>query len=128
MRKHPDQNHTRYPHPMCASDDINTNEGTQIEALTSSYGLHQIISEPTHITPYSLSCIDLLFTNQPNMVLNSGVHPSLYEKCHHQIVFAKINLKIDFPPPYERILWDYNKADNTMINQCIQQFTGILHF
>ena len=61
-------------------NDVNTIEGTQIEALTSLYGLHQIISEPTHITPYSLSCIDLLFTNQPNMVLNSGVHPSLYEK------------------------------------------------
>ena len=110
------------------SDDINSIEGTQIEALTSLYGLHQIISEPTHITPYSLSCIDLLFTNQPNMVLNSGVHPSLYEKCHHQIVFAKINLKIDFPPPYERILWDYNKADNTMINQCIQQFNWDIAF
>ena len=109
-------------------NDVNTIEGTQIEALTSLYGLHQIISEPTHITPYSLSCIDLLFTNQPNMVLNSGVHPSLYEKCHHQIVFAKINLKIDFPPPYERILWDYNKADNTMINQCIQQFNWDIAF
>ena len=32
------------------SDDINTIEGTQIEALTSSYGLHQIISEPKNIT------------------------------------------------------------------------------
>ena len=110
------------------SDDINTIEGTQIESLTSLYGLHQIISEPTHITPYSSSCIDLLFTNEPNMVLNSGVHPSLYEKCHHQIVFAEVSLKIEFPPPYERNIWDYDKADNNLINQCIQQFDWLQAF
>ena len=57
-----------------------------------------MISEPTHILPRSVSCIDLLFTNQPNMVLNSGVHPSLHANCHHQIIFAKVNLKIDYPP------------------------------
>ena len=30
------------------------------------------------------------------------VHSSLHENCHHQITFAKFNLKIYYPPPYER--------------------------
>ena len=102
--------------------DINNIEGTQIEALTSSFGLHQLISEPTHILPNSLSCIDLVFINQPNLVLNCGVHPSLYQRCHHEIVYAIIDLKVDFPPPYERIVWDYSKAKKELINQCISQF------
>ena len=33
--------------------------------------LHQIINEPTHILPNSSSCIDLIFTSQPNMVIKS---------------------------------------------------------
>ena len=68
-------------------------EGNTIENVTSQPGLHQIINEPTHILPNSSSCIDLIFTSQPNMVIESGIHSSLHSSCHHQIVFAKFNLK-----------------------------------
>ena len=104
------------------SDDIDTVEGTRFESITSYYGLHQIINEPTHILPSSASCIDLIFTNQPNLVINSGVHPSLHENCHHQIIFAKINLKVYYPPPYKRQVWDYKKANIDAINLAIKSF------
>ena len=45
-------------------DDINKIEGTKIDALTSYHGLHQLISQPTHILENSASCIDLIFTDQ----------------------------------------------------------------
>ena len=83
-------------------NDLSTSEGTQIDSLTTSYDLSQIISDQTHILPNSSSCIDLIFTNQPKLVTVSGVHPSLHPKCHHQIVFVKLNLKVDYPPLYER--------------------------
>ena len=102
--------------------DINTVEGNQIESLTSLYGLHQIVSQPTHILENSASCIDLIFTNQPNMVLTSGVHPSLHPNCHHQIIYAKVNLKINYPPPYKRTVWDFKRADINSINKCICAF------
>ena len=35
---------------------------------------------------------------QPNLVVNSGFHPSLHKICHHQITFCKLNLKIEYPP------------------------------
>ena len=79
------------------SDDIDTVEGTRFESITSYYGLHQIINEPTHILPSSASRIYLIFANQPNLVIYSGVHPSLHQNCHHQIIFAKINLKVYYP-------------------------------
>ena len=41
---------------------------TQLESMTSFHGLNQIINEPTCILPSSSSCIDLIFTNQPNMI------------------------------------------------------------
>ena len=75
-------------------DDISF-EGTKIDSNTISYGLNQIISDPTHILLRSSLCIDLSFTNQPNLVIESGVHPSLHPNCHHQIVFEKRSLKIE---------------------------------
>ena len=81
-------------------NDLSPSEGTQVDLLTTSYGLSQIFSNPTHILSNSSSCIDLIFTNQPNLVTESGVHPSLHPKCHHQIVFAKLNHKVEYCPLY----------------------------
>ena len=70
--------------------DVGNIEGARLESITSFYGLHQIINELTHILLSSFSCIDLIFTIQPNMITDSGVHPSLHQNCHHQIIFAKV--------------------------------------
>ena len=85
--------------------------GTHVEALTSLYYFHQLISEPTHLLPQSNSCIDLIFTDQPNLLVNYGIQASLNSKCHHQITHCKFNLNIEYPPPYERLVWDYRKAN-----------------
>ena len=77
-------------------------EGITIENVTSQFGLSQIIKEATHLLESSSSCIDLIFTTQPNLVVESGVHSSLHPNCHHQIVFAKFNLQIYYPPPYPK--------------------------
>ena len=76
-------------------NDLSTSEGTQVDSLTSSYGLSQIISDPTHIFPNSSSCINLILTNQPNLVTESGAHPSSQPKCHHQILFVILKLKVE---------------------------------
>ena len=76
-------------------------EGTGIDSLTTVHGLQQILSELTHLLPNSLSCIDLIFTVQPNLAVDSGVHPSLHPNCHHQIIYCKFSLMIEYPPPYE---------------------------
>ena len=84
----------------CCLDDITTHEGSKIDSLTTTHGLHQLIFQPTDLLPTSSTCIDLIFTDQPNLVVNSSAHPSLCKNCHHQI-FYKLNLKIEYPPPYE---------------------------
>ena len=76
--------------------DNKTYEGSKIDTITPQ----QLIKEPTNILTNSSSCIDLLFTFQTNLVMESGVHFSLYQNCHHQIIYAKI--KVFYPPPYER--------------------------
>ena len=54
------------------------------------------MNEPTHIQTNSSSCTDLIFTDQPSMSANSGVHASLHPNCHHQVVHASFNLHITF--------------------------------
>ena len=103
-------------------NDPDTFEGKKIDELTSSYGLSQVISEPTHILPNSSSCIDLIFCNQPNLIIDSGVHSSLHENCHHQIIFAKINFNIHVPPPYERHIWHYTRGNVDLIKSAINLF------
>ena len=80
------------------SNDINTTEGLKLLSLTSSNGFTQLIHEPTHLQASSSSCIDLVFTDQPNLSVNSGVHASLHPNCHHQITHSNFNLNIYYPP------------------------------
>ena len=98
-----------------------TYEGTRIDRITSQFGLEQLIHETTHITDRS-SCIDLAFASQPNLVVASGVESSLHQNCHHQIVFARFNLKVVFPPPYEREVWHFKKANVDHIRKAINGF------
>ena len=44
-------------------NDLKTSEVNQVGAITSSYGLSQLICEPRHILTNSSSCIDLIFFN-----------------------------------------------------------------
>ena len=88
-------------------------------SLTSTNGFSQLINEPTHTQTNSSSCIDLIFTNQPNLSVNSGVHSSLHPNCHHQIVYSTFNLNIYYPPPYQRLVWDYKKADEKSIRKAL---------
>ena len=75
----------------------------------------------------SKSCIDLILTDQPNLVIESGVHPSLHEHCHHQIVYGKLSVSNIARPPYTRRIWHYDKADFVAIMKSIEMFNWREH-
>ena len=55
-------------------DGDTNHEGMEIENLFTSLGLSQIISEPTNFEPNkNPSCIDLIATDQPNLILYVAV-------------------------------------------------------
>ena len=105
--------------PAWWTGDVHTTEGSKLYSLTSGNGFTQIINEPTHIQTNSSSCIDLIFTDQPSLSVNSGVHSSLHPNCHHQIVYSTFNLNVYYPPPYQRLVWDYKKADEKSIRKAL---------
>ena len=59
-------------------DGDSTPEGKEIEEIFSLLNLSQIISEPINFTPGKKpSCIDLIVTDQSNLILDSGSRQSL---------------------------------------------------
>ena len=97
--------------------------GMELHNMTTLLGFSQLINMPTNFEPNKTpSCIDLIFTSQPNLVFESGIHPTLYNKCHHQIIYAKLSLKIYFPPSYRREVWHYNRAQGDLIQKSIALF------
>ena len=67
-----------------------------------------------------MPCIDLVFTDQPNYVIDCGTNPCLNQNCHHQITFSKFNLKVEYPPPYQRLVLNFKKSNNGAIKRAIE--------
>ena len=84
------------------------------------HNLQQLISDSTHLLPNSSSCIEFTFTDQTNLAVDSGIHPSLHVKCHHQIIHCKFNLIIVHHPPYENLVCDDKQANIDAIIKSIK--------
>ena len=48
---------------------------------------------------------------------------SYWSNYHHEIMFAKFNLKVFYVPPYEREVWHFNNATNDHIRKGLSDFS-----
>ena len=104
-------------------DGDTTPEGSEIELLLSSLDLSQVISEPTNFEPNkNPSRIDLVITDQPNLILDSGTRASLDPYCHHQIIYCKVNFRIPPPPPLDRKICHFNRTNLAAIKRSMINF------
>ena len=60
-------------------------------------------------------------TNQ-SIISNHGVNVSIFDKCHHIIIYGKINIRVHLPPAYVREVWDYEKTNIQNIKKAIFNF------
>ena len=65
----------------------------KVEFVTTQCGFKRVVSDSINILENRSSIKDLIFTLQPNLVINWGSHSSLHSNCHHQITHAKFNWK-----------------------------------
>ena len=94
-------------------------EEPEINIITRVAGYSQLINQATHITKDSLSCSDLIFTSNPNLVNSSGVEMSLFEKGYHNIVYGKIDFKIPIQPTYMREVRDFKNGSTESIQRSV---------
>ena len=64
-----------------------------LNSLTLLVGYNQIIDKPTHVVNNITFC-----TNQ-SVISNHG-NVSIFHKCHHSIIYGKINIHVPLPPTY----------------------------
>ena len=104
-------------------DGNTNNEGIAIDNLSSALDLNQIICEPTNFEEKkNPSCIDLIFCDQPNIIVDSGVRSSLDPFCKHQITYCNINFNMPSAPSYMRKVWHYKRANTLLIRRTLSEF------
>ena len=54
--------------------------------------------------------------------MESGVHFSLHQNCYHQLIYAKVDVKVFYSSPYEREIWHYQRASVDLMQRAIEQF------
>ena len=77
-----------------STNDTANAEGAYLDFLMTLYGLNKLITKPTSILEHFSSSINLVFTNQPNLVSGSAIHPTLHSKCYDLIIYSKLNLEV----------------------------------
>ena len=55
-----------------------------------------------------MSCIDLMFCTNKYIISYHGVNVTIFEKCHHNIIYSKINIRVSL---YIREAWSYSKTN-----------------
>ena len=78
--------------------------------MISNNNLFQIITEPTHITPTSATLLDLIITDSPSIIVESGLDEPIGDP-YHSMVFCTVYLQRVQEKSYTRTVWHYNHGD-----------------
>ena len=118
---------SRIPTLAIAGDfnlDFTTNVSSKFLNILNSYGLTQIINEPTHFTETSSSLLDLFIVNNASDVTLSGVgDPFLGGNIRYH---CPVYCILKFPKPkyktFQRFIWKYNEGDYNLLNNKFANF------
>ena len=102
--------------------DITNSAGLGLDSLTSSAIYIQIIAKSPLAVSSSMSCIDLIFCTNLNVISKHSVDISTFDKCHHDIIYGKINNGVNLPPIYVREVWNYRRTNVENSKKAISNF------
>ncbi len=91
--------------------------GQDLYNLTNNLYLQQLINEPTR----NNNILDLLFTNNPALLTDTGVLDPIHDLDHCPI-YGKLNYSIkSHNKPFSRKIWNYSAGDFAELNRQISQ-------
>lgn len=83
----------------------NTNSQVQeLDPLASSGGYNQVIHKSSNVLNNSMLCIDFI-----SAISNHEVDVSTFDKCHYNIIYGKISIRVPLPSIYGQEVQDYKK-------------------
>ena len=80
-------------------NDITNLQGQGLDSLILLAGHNQLIDKPIHAIN---NFIDFIFCTNQSVISNHRVDVSVFDKCHHNIIYDKINIRVPLPPSYVR--------------------------
>ena len=109
-------------------DGGTSTEGSEIDQLPSRLGLNQLIKYPTNVEPHrNPSCFDFIFTDQPNLVIESRTRPILDNFCYHQITYCRMQLSSNLPLLHLIEIWQLSRANIPLICRTISNISWMVH-
>lgn len=102
--------------------DINVNmltmqPNSHLSRLLVKYNLSSYVNEPTRITPNSSTLIDIIFSNNDNIVKNVNVTPPICSD--HSVINFSIPDSVFKQHTYTKYIMEYANADVVKMNQII---------
>ena len=85
-------------------------------------GGNQVINKSIHFVTGTYSYIDLFLSSNMSFKRDHAVEQSIFEKCHHKILFGTLDLNVPPLPIYYREIWDYRNAGTESIQKEISNF------
>ena len=92
-----------------------------LKDMTMSFGLQQLINEPTYMTKTSANLLDLIFTDSPGYIKKSGTLPPI-ATSKHAVVYCICKKTHVHEKPYTKEIWKYDEADIPGLNIAIGDF------
>jgi len=111
--------------------DFNINQtipSNKISNIIKWYNAHQLINTPTHFTENSHSIIDVIIVKHAHTVISSFVSDPLSPALtrYHCPIACVLNFAKLKTNNYKRHVWLYNKGDNTLNSNSIDQTASII--
>ena len=94
-------------------NQLNILSNTRIKHICNLFNLQQLIHEPTSFNENSSSLIDLLLTNNENMISHCSVTEPFLDinKRYHCPIIAILNQKKHISSSHRRKIWIYDRGD-----------------
>ena len=84
--------------------------GQQLYDLVIGNNLFQFISEPTHTTEKKSTLLDLIITDSPGYILDSGVGAPIGDP-YHCFTYCKFQFQKPKAQKYTRHIWNYGRCN-----------------
>ena len=78
-----------------------------------------MIYKPTHFINQSSPCINSVFSSNNCFVKSCGYKLSIYEKCHHNIIYETFSFDIPLPSSYYGHVWGYKHANTESVQKSV---------
>ena len=82
---------------------VSSSKSRTLNNLCTSLSMKQLITQPTRVTETSKSPIDVIFTSNPAIIVDSGIVET--HISDHFLVFAALNLRMPKPPAAYVVSW-----------------------